>query len=56
MRRSMQKSGGKKVRDLFFSIKLDFFRDYEGFLGILWIYPPPRIPVANEGLGWDSRA
>ena len=22
--------------------------------GIIWIYPPPRIPVANEGLGWDS--
>ena len=21
---------------------------------IAWIYPPPRIPVANEGLGWDS--
>ena len=21
---------------------------------IPWIYPPPRIPVANEGLGWDS--
>ena len=19
-----------------------------------WIYPPPRMPVANEGLGWDS--
>ena len=19
------------------------------FLGIVWIYPPPRIPVANEG-------
>ena len=22
-------------------------------LGILWVVPPPRIPVANEGLGWD---
>ena len=19
-----------------------------------WVVPPPRIPVANEGLGWDS--
>ena len=19
-----------------------------------WIYPPPRMPVTNEGLGWDS--
>ena len=18
-----------------------------------WVVPPPRIPVANEGLGWD---
>ena len=25
-----------------------------GTTGISWIYPPPRIPVANEGLGWDS--
>ena len=23
-------------------------------MDISWIYPPPRIPVANEGLGWDS--
>ena len=22
---------------------------------VCWIYPPPRMPVANEGLGWDSR-
>ena len=21
---------------------------------IPWIYPPPRLPVANEGLGWAS--
>ena len=21
---------------------------------IYWIYPPPRMPVANGGLGWDS--
>ena len=21
---------------------------------IIWVVPPPRIPVANEGLGWDS--
>ena len=27
----------------------------KGFL-ICWIYPPPRMPVANEGLGWDSRS
>ena len=20
-----------------------------------WIYPTPRMPVTNEGLGWDSR-
>ena len=20
------------------------------------VYPPPRMPVTNEGLGWDSRA
>ena len=20
---------------------------------IIWVVPPPRIPVANEGLGWD---
>ena len=25
-----------------------------GLVGIFWIYPPPRMPVANEGLGWDS--
>ena len=25
------------------------------FRNICWVYPPPRIPVANEGLGWDSR-
>ena len=24
------------------------------FNGIHWIYPPPRIPVANEGLVRDS--
>ncbi len=23
-------------------------------LYICWIYPPPRMPVANEGLGWDT--
>ena len=23
-------------------------------LGIGWIYPPPGMPVANIGLGWDS--
>ena len=23
-------------------------------MDISWVYPPPRIPVANEGLGWDS--
>ena len=21
--------------------------------GISWVVPPPRMPVANEGLGWD---
>ena len=21
-----------------------------------WGWPPPRMPVATEGLGWDSRA
>ena len=25
------------------------------FKGVItWVVPPPRIPVANEGLGWDS--
>ncbi len=23
---------------------------------IPWIYPQPRMPVANKGLGWDSRS
>ena len=23
------------------------------FIYILWVVPPPRMPVANEGLGWD---
>ena len=27
---------------------------YGPWQGIYWIYPPPRMPVANEGLGWDS--
>ena len=22
-------------------------------IAIPWNYPPPRVPVANEGLGWD---
>ena len=22
---------------------------------IVWVVPPPRIPVTNKGLGWDSR-
>ena len=22
--------------------------------GIFSVYPPPRMPVTNEGLGWDS--
>ena len=26
------------------------------FYGKCWVVPPPRIPVANEGLGWDPRA
>ena len=33
---------------------LTSFLNYLCLLGIRWIYPPPRIPVANEGLGWDS--
>ena len=25
------------------------------FVGyVLGLYPPPRMPVTNEGLGWDS--
>ena len=24
------------------------------FLYMTLVYPPPRIPVTNEGLGWDS--
>ena len=24
--------------------------------GISWVWPPPRMPVVNEDLGWDSRA
>ncbi len=23
---------------------------------MIWVLPPPRIPVANEALGWDPRA
>ena len=22
-------------------------------MAISWVVPPPRMPVANEGLGWD---
>ena len=22
---------------------------------VTWVVPPPRMPVANEGLGWDPR-
>ena len=27
---------------------------FDGFTRV-WVYPPPRMPVANEGLGRDSR-
>ena len=36
---------------------MDFWRVRDVFFGIkhrTWMWPPPRIPVANEGLGWDS--
>ena len=26
------------------------------FQPIVWVVPRPRIPVANEGLGWDPRS
>ena len=26
---------------------------FEEIFSISWVVPPPRIPVANEGLGWD---
>ena len=26
---------------------------YLEWLGTVWVVPPPRMPVANEGLGWD---
>ena len=27
----------------------------ETYIFIHWVVPPPRMPVANEGLGWDPR-
>ena len=26
------------------------------FGSVTWVLPPPRMPVANEGLGWDPRS
>ena len=26
------------------------------YIYIYLIYPPPRMPVTNEGVGWDSRS
>ena len=27
-----------------------------GLMLIYWMWPPPRIPVANEGFGWNPRS
>ena len=29
--------------------------EVNGDVGIFWVVPPPRMPVANESLGWDPR-
>ena len=33
---------------------VDLFKKKHRICHITWIYPPPRITVTNEGLGWDS--
>ena len=43
--------GGWELEAFFFLKRSVLCR---GTFVILWIYPPPRIPVANEGLGWNS--
>ncbi len=47
--------------DFFWAARFDEFEVYTNTLTgwqniwkICSVYPPPRIPVTNEGLGWDS--
>ena len=35
-------------------IKINKKQPFEEKSHLTWVVPPPRIPVANEGLGWDS--
>ncbi len=47
---------------MYFLLKMRIFQCHVSFAGCKWIVialwlgstPPPRIPVANEGLDWDS--
>ena len=32
------------------------YTEYEGnwrYIAMFWVVPPPRMPLANEDLGWD---
>ena len=37
-------------------MELNSWKEVAKFISIpiYWVYPPPRMPVTNEGLGWDS--
>ena len=42
---------GSTIDDQSFNSGIEFFVTFE--LPGVWVVPPPRMPVANEGLGWD---
>ena len=42
---------GSTIDDQSFNTGIEFFVTFE--LPGVWVVPPPRMPVANEGLGWD---
>ncbi len=54
----LQDTHPKRIRVIDLNVGyLDFCTNLLPFLPsswIFWVYPPPRMPVANEGLGWDS--
>ena len=48
-RRSREKPTPKRV-----GLKI-WMGEFHGKKDITWVVPPPRIPVVNEGFGWDPQ-